>query len=75
MTNFCKRCVFTMRRDAFNKLLNLPISYFDRNQIGDIISRMSYDIDTVNTSLSTDLVQILTSIITILGSFIMMIIV
>ncbi len=75
MTNISKRCVFTMRRDAFNKLLNLPISYFDRNQIGDIISRMSYDIDTVNTSLSTDLVQILTSIITIIGSFIMMIIV
>ena len=75
MTNISKRCVYTMRRDAFNKLLNLPISYFDRNQIGDIISRMSYDIDTVNTSLSTDLVQILTSIITIIGSFIMMIIV
>lgn len=75
MTNISKRCVYTMRRDAFNKMLNLPISYFDRNQIGDIISRMSYDIDTVNTSLSTDLVQILTSIITIVGSLIMMIIV
>ena len=75
MTNISKRCVYTMRRDAFNKMLNLPISYFDKNQIGDIISRMSYDIDTVNTSLSTDLVQILTSIITIIGSLIMMIIV
>ena len=75
MTNISKRCVYTMRRDAFNKMLNLPISYFDRNQIGDIISRMSYDIDTVNTSLSTDLVQILTSIITIVGSLVMMIIV
>ena len=73
MTNISKRCVYTMRRDAFNKMLNLPISYFDKNQIGDIISRMSYDIDTVNTSLSTDLVQILTSIITIIGSLIMMI--
>ena len=73
MTNISKRCVYTMRRDAFNKMLNLPIAYFDRNQIGDIISRMSYDIDTVNTSLSTDLVQILTSIITIIGSFVMMI--
>ena len=75
MTNISKRCVYTMRRDAFNKMLNLPISYFDKNQIGDIISRMSYDIDTVNTSLSTDLVQILTSIITIIGSLVMMIIV
>ena len=75
MTNISKRSVYTMRRDAFNKMLQLPISYFDKNQIGDIISRMSYDIDTVNTSLSTDLVQILTSIITIIGSLIMMIIV
>ena len=75
MTNISKRCVYTMRHDAFNKLLSLPISYFDKNQTGDIISRMSYDIDTVNTSLSTDLVQILTSIITIIGSLVMMIIV
>lgn len=75
MTNISKRCVYTMRRDAFNKMLNLPISYFDRNQIGDIISRMSYDIDTVNTSLSTDLVQIITSVITIIGSLVMMILV
>ena len=75
MTNISKRCVYTMRRDALNKLLSLPISYFDKNQTGDIISRMSYDIDTVNTSLSTDLVQILTSIITIIGSLVMMIIV
>ena len=75
MINISKRCVYTMRKDAFNKMLLLPISYFDQHQIGDIISRMSYDIDTVNTSLSTDLVQILTSIITIFGSLVMMIIV
>lgn len=75
MINISKRCVYTMRKDAFNKMLQLPISYFDKNQIGDIISRMSYDIDTVNTSLSTDLVQIITSVITIIGSLIMMIIV
>lgn len=64
-----------MRKDAFNKMMKLPISYFDSNQIGDIISRFSYDIDTVNTSLSTDLIQILTSVITIIGSLIMMIII
>ena len=74
MITISKKCVYTMRKDAFNKMLSLPISFFDRNQIGDIISRLSYDVDTVNTSLSTDLVQIITSAITIIGSFVMMII-
>ena len=39
-----------MRQDVFDKLMGLPVSYFDRNQAGDIISRVSYDIDVVTTS-------------------------
>lgn len=62
----------TMRRDVFAKLMKLPVGYFDRNQAGDIISRVSYDIDVVSVSLSTDVVQILTSTVTVVGSFIMM---
>ncbi len=61
-----------MRRDVFDKLMALPVKYFDRNQAGDIISRVSYDIDVVSTSLSTDVVQILTSVVTVAGSFVMM---
>ena len=64
-----RRVANQMRRDVFNKL---PVSYFDRNQAGDIISRVSYDIDVVTTSLSSDLVQIMTSIVTVVGSFLMM---
>ena len=48
------------------------MSYFDRNQAGDIISRVSYDVDVVTMSISADLVQILTSIVTVVGSFVMM---
>ncbi|MCD8379902.1 MAG: ABC transporter ATP-binding protein/permease [Lachnospiraceae bacterium] len=62
-----------MRNDVFDKLMKLPVNYFDRNQTGDIISRVSYDVDVVSTSLSTDIVQILTSIVTIVGSFVMMV--
>ena len=62
-----------MRHDVFNKLTLLPVGYFDRYQTGDIISTITYDIDTVNQSLSTDLLQILQSIVTILVSFFMMI--
>ncbi len=61
-----------MRRDVFNKLMELPVGYFDRHMAGDIISRVSYDIDVVSTSLSSDVVQILTSLVTVIGSFVMM---
>ena len=61
-----------MRKDVFDKLMRLPVGYFDKNQAGDIISRVSYDIDVVSTCLSTDLVQILTSFVTVVGSFGMM---
>ena len=61
-----------MRRDVFNKLMELPVGYFDRHLAGDIISRVSYDIDVVCTSLSSDVVQILTSFVTVIGSFVMM---
>ena len=61
-----------MRRDVFNKLMEMPVGYFDRHLAGDIISRVSYDIDVVCTSLSSDVVQILTSLVTVIGSFVMM---
>ena len=67
-----RRVAQNMRRDVFNKLMTLPVGYFDRNQAGDIISRVSYDIDVVALCLSTDVIQILTSLVTVAGSFIMM---
>ena len=67
-----QRIVYTMRRQLFEKLTTLPVSYFDKTPTGDIISRISYDIDTVNSSLSHDLVQIMTSLYTVIGSLIFM---
>lgn len=67
-----RRVVNTMRRDVFNKLTELPVGYFDTNQTGDILSRISYDIDTINTSLSNDLVQVLASVVTVVGALVMM---
>lgn len=61
-----------MRQEVFDKLTKLPVGYFDMNQTGDIISRVSYDIDVVNTSVSADITQVITSIITVAGSFGMM---
>ena len=72
MIKLSKKISFRMRKEVFDHLLTLPVGYFDTNQTGDIVSRISYDIDTVNASLSADLLQICTSAITILGSFVMM---
>ena len=61
-----------MRHDIFEKLTALPVSFFDRYQTGDIISTITYDVDTVNQSLSTDLLQILQSTITVTVSLVFM---
>ena len=72
MITISRKVVYQMRKDVFEKLLALPVRYFDVHQGGDIISRISYDIDTVNMSLSEDVVQLLTTVITVSGAFFMM---
>ena len=72
MVKISQKIVYQMRKDLVDKLLELPVRFFDSHQTGDIISRLSYDIDTVNSSLSNDLLQIAASAITVIGSVIMM---
>lgn len=67
-----QKIVYTMRRQLFEKLTSLPVGYFDRNPTGDIVSHISYDIDTINSTLSHDLVQIMTSLYTVIGSLLFM---
>ena len=67
-----QRISYTMRREVFAHLTELPVSYFDTHQTGEIVSHISYDIDTVNASLSHDLLQICASVITVVGSLVMM---
>ena len=73
MTVVSKRVARQMRQDVFEKLMRLPVGYFDRHQAGDIISRVSYDIDVISTCMATDIVQILSSVVTVVGSLVMMI--
>ncbi len=67
-----RNVIYQMRKDVFDRLSDMPVGYFDTHQSGDIISKISYDIDTINTSLSNDLVQIFTGVITVIGSLAMM---
>ncbi|MEZ3445981.1 MAG: ABC transporter ATP-binding protein/permease [Lachnospiraceae bacterium] len=75
MIQISRKVVYQMRKDVFGHLLALPVGYFDTHQTGDIISRISYDIDTVNTSLANDLVQIFTTLITVVVAFAMMVVI
>ncbi len=72
MIRLSRSVVKQMRADLFNHMTRLPVSFFDTHQAGDVISILSYDVDTVGASISTDLTQILTSLITVIGSFTMM---
>jgi len=64
-----------MRKDVFDKLMRLPVGFFDRNAAGDIISRVSYDVDVVSTCIATDVAQIVTSVVTVVGALLMMLII
>ena len=72
MINLSQRIIYKMRRQVFEKLTALPVNYFDTHATGDIISHLSYDIDTINATLSHDLIQVMTSIYTVVGSLIFM---
>ena len=72
MVHISRRVTLRMRRDLFNRLMDMPVSFADTHPVGDIISRIFYDTDTINTSLSADVVHILASAITIVGSLSMM---
>lgn len=61
------------RAAIIDKVSRLPISYFDRHQIGDTLSRMSSDVDAISTTLANVLTQIITSLTMLIGILIMMI--
>ena len=71
--SYFSRCIIKrIRADLFSKLMTLPVAYFDARQAGDIISVLSYALDTLGESLANDVMMVLTSIVTIVGSFVMM---
>ena len=72
MLRVSRAVTWQMRHDVFENLTKLPVSFFDKYQAGDIISTITYDVDTVEQSLTTDIVHILSSSITVTVALIMM---
>ena len=75
MLQITKRIVSSMRSEIFDHLLRLPVSFYDTHASGDIISRITYDVDTINTSLSNDVIALLSSLLTVVGSLVMMLLI
>ena len=73
MLKASQSAIVRMRRELFAKLQCLPVSYFDTHLSGDIMSRFTNDIDTVGEMLNTTLIQIISGVITLLGTIVLMI--
>lgn len=72
MLTVSQRSLRRMRKELFDKIQTLPLSYFDAHTTGDIMSRFTNDIDTVGEMLNTTLIKIITGAITIIGTIILM---
>ena len=72
MSGVAQKTVRDLRREVDKKLAKLPLKYFDMHPHGDILSRVTNDIDTISGTLQQSLTQIITSVITIIGYIIMM---
>ena len=72
MAEVAQRIVFDMRRDVYEKLNRLPLSFFDSRPHGEIMSRVTNDIDNISTTLQQSLTQLIVSLCAILGVIIMM---
>ena len=75
MTGISQRVTYTFRRDISLKIGRLPLRYFDRRTHGEVLSRVTNDVDTVSQTLNQGLMQIITSITMIVGVLSMMLVI
>ncbi len=72
MTGVSQRTSYKLRKEVSLKLNKLPMEYYDRESVGDTLSIITNDIDTLQLSLNNSLTQLVTSLVTVVGIFIMM---
>lgn len=75
MAGVSQKLVYDLREEINHKLQRLPLSYYDKSTTGEILSRASNDVDTISSTLQQSVVQLATAIITIVGVFIMMLLI
>lgn len=72
MVHVAQHTVAALRQDLFNRLQQLPVSYYDRHQSGDLMSRFTNDIDTVSEMITSSLASILSNVVTFVCTIAMM---
>nr|WP_314631273.1 ABC transporter ATP-binding protein [uncultured Mogibacterium sp.] len=72
MTGITQKIVYNMRRDISEKINRMPMKYFESHQYGDILSRITNDVDTLGTGLNQSVTTIITSVATVIGVVVMM---
>lgn len=72
MIRVSEKVILNMRQDTFEKIVDVPIKYIDTHQAGDLVSRISYDLELVNRAISDNIVSIVAALISVVGSFSMM---
>jgi ATP-binding cassette subfamily B multidrug efflux pump len=73
MADVSTNIAYRFRRDISEKINRMPLKYFDTTTYGEVLSRITNDVDTVNQTLSQSLTQIITSVVTVIGVLVMMI--
>ncbi|WP_369702761.1 ABC transporter ATP-binding protein [Clostridium moutaii] len=74
MAGTAQKIIIGLRKNLFDKLQKLPISFFDKNTHGEIMSRLTNDIENVSSTISQSTTQLMSALVTVLGSFVMMLI-
>ena len=74
MVHVAQHTVAALRQDLFDRLQQLPVSYYDRHQSGDLMSRFTNDIDTVSEMLNSSFASIISNVLTFVGTVVMMIV-
>ena len=72
MTGVSQKTTYRLRREISEKINRMPMSYFDTKPVGEVLSRVTNDVDTLGQSLNQSATQMITSVTTLIGVFIMM---
>lgn len=73
MTGITQKTCYRMRRDISEKINRMPMKYFESRTYGEVLSRITNDVDTLGQSLNQSITQIITSVATLIGTLVMMI--
>lgn len=74
MVGVSQKAIYQMRKELFHKLHQLPVRFFDQSQQGDLMSRLTNDLDVVSETLNSSVIELFSSVLSIVGTFVFMLV-